>query len=117
MDAFYNNLRLLLPDNDARKLTIRWVLEHIGITGNKAANERAKRAARGIAPIEASLPKSLRTSTANLITLPHQQVVSSTEVQLQNQAEDSTNHDQIPPLCNPLLNKSINLIKTLYRHH
>lgn len=45
MDIFHDNLRCLIPDNNNHKLTIRWTPGHVGIKGNKEADEHAKRAA------------------------------------------------------------------------
>jgi len=47
MDCFHDDVRQLLPNNDGRKLIIRWTPGHTVIQGNEAADEQAKRAAKG----------------------------------------------------------------------
>jgi hypothetical protein len=70
VNKFYDNLRLLLPNDNNRKLTVRWTLGHKGITGNKAADEQAKREAKGEASDGNNLPRSLRTKMNTPIPLP-----------------------------------------------
>lgn len=70
MDHFHDDLRQLLPNNDGRKLIIRWTPGHIGIQGNEAADEQAKRAAKGEGSAGTSLPCSLQSKQRLPKTLP-----------------------------------------------
>lgn len=70
LDLFHDDLRRLLSRREDRKLIIRWSAGHIGIPGNEAADEQAKRAARGENSEFHKLPPSLRTAN-NLISLPN----------------------------------------------
>ncbi|KAG2051245.1 hypothetical protein BDR06DRAFT_865632, partial [Suillus hirtellus] len=47
INTFHDDLRMILPEDDGRKLTIRWAAGHIGIPGNEEAHVLAKKAARG----------------------------------------------------------------------
>lgn len=71
MDKFHDDLRSLILAHDNQKLIIQWALDHKGIPGNEAADEQAKRAARGESSILKELPKSLlATRSNNKLTLP-----------------------------------------------
>ncbi|KAG2343931.1 hypothetical protein BDR05DRAFT_863909, partial [Suillus weaverae] len=59
MDKFHDDLRKLIPVHDDRKLTVRWTPGHQRIPGNEAADEQAKKAARGESSAPKELPKSL----------------------------------------------------------
>ncbi|KAG2744264.1 hypothetical protein P692DRAFT_201682902, partial [Suillus brevipes Sb2] len=60
VDKLHDDLKTLLLERDSRKLTIRWTPGHMGIAGNEAADECAKRAARGDASEGRLLPRSLQ---------------------------------------------------------
>lgn len=70
MDNFLNELHTLLLYDNNKKLIIRWSAGHIGIPGNKQADEQAKRAARGEMSKTRLLPASLRSPNNTPITLP-----------------------------------------------
>lgn len=72
LDTFHDDLRKILPDDDGRKLTIRWAAGHTGIPGNEEADLLAKKAAQGESSAPNQLPESLqrRGRTPTLITLP-----------------------------------------------
>ncbi|KAG2069966.1 hypothetical protein BDR04DRAFT_935725, partial [Suillus decipiens] len=57
--------------DEDRKLIIQWSASHIGIPGNKAADEQAKCAARGDISEHTKLPPSLRDKNGNPTVLPH----------------------------------------------
>ncbi|KAG2343436.1 hypothetical protein BDR05DRAFT_850943, partial [Suillus weaverae] len=52
------------------KLIIWWSASHIGIPGNEAADEQAKRATRGESSEPHTLPSSLCNADNTLVTLP-----------------------------------------------
>lgn len=70
INMFHDDLRCLLPKNDDQKLIIRWSAGHIGIPGNKAADEQAKCAARGENSENSKLPTSLHNADNTSILLP-----------------------------------------------
>jgi ribonuclease HI len=70
MDTFHDSLREIIPDNNGKRLVVRWTPGHVGIPGNEKADERAKRAARKDVSEGRLLPKSLRTAAKDPITLP-----------------------------------------------
>lgn len=45
MNIFHDNLHTVIPDDDGRKLVVRWPPGHIGIMGNEAVDGSANRAA------------------------------------------------------------------------
>lgn len=59
MDFFHDDLHNLLLYDNNDKLIVRWSAGHIGIPGNKQADEQAKRAARGEISETHLLPTSL----------------------------------------------------------
>lgn len=69
MDNFHDDLHDLLSYDNNDKLIIRWSAGHIGIPGNKQADELAKRAARGEMSETHLLPASLRSPNDTPITL------------------------------------------------
>jgi len=70
LDIFHDDLRSILLEADGRKLKIRWSAGHIGIPGNEAADEQAKRAAHGETSQSHLLPSSLKNRARTAIALP-----------------------------------------------
>jgi ribonuclease HI len=70
IDTLHDDLRKLLPENDGRKLALRWTPGHKGLAGNEEADAQAKRAARNEMSEGKELPKSLRSRENTPITLP-----------------------------------------------
>lgn len=71
VDKFHDDLRKTLSQTDSNsKLTIRWSAGHIGIAGNEAADEQAKRAARGDTSSAGTLPQSLLIRNCKPTVLP-----------------------------------------------
>ncbi|KAG2062946.1 hypothetical protein BDR04DRAFT_1039490, partial [Suillus decipiens] len=71
IDIFHGDLRRILSKEDDRKLIIRWSAGHIGIPGNEAADEQAKRAARGDTSDHHKLRLSLRSKSTTPMLLLH----------------------------------------------
>lgn len=70
LDIFHDDLHRMLSRKDDQKLIICWSAGHIGIPGNEAADEQAKRTACGESSEYRKLPPSLRNMNGSPITLP-----------------------------------------------
>ena len=74
LNGFYNKLLKVPSIYDhaySNKLTIRWILAHSGVEGNKVADTLAKGAAQQISSADHVLPAILTRLRLNLKELTH----------------------------------------------
>ncbi|KAG1798858.1 uncharacterized protein HD556DRAFT_1231883 [Suillus plorans] len=90
INTFHDDLRMLLPDRDGRKLTIRRTPGHKGIAGNEAADVCTKREARRDTSDGHLLPRSLQIRPNLPIKLLHSKANVQHEDQVRGEINNAT---------------------------